>query len=71
MSSNIIGPLPKKSYALNEKFEKASGDLDDIEEPLVTIIDTVDKEGKPRKMWLRKPTHLLCQKKRILTHSTK
>ena len=37
MSSNIINPLPKKSVAPSEKFEKASGDLDDIKEPVVTI----------------------------------
>ena len=37
MSSNIIDPLPKKSVAPSEKFEKASGDLDDIKEPVVTI----------------------------------
>ena len=35
MSSNIIVPLPKKSVAPSEKFEKASGYLDDIEEPVV------------------------------------
>ena len=43
MLSNIIGPLPKKSDAPIEKIQKASGDLDDIEESLVTNIDTVEK----------------------------
>ena len=43
MSSNIIGPLPKKSYSPSEKVEKASGYLDDIKYPLVDNIDTVDK----------------------------
>ena len=31
MSSNTIGPLPKKSDTLIEKVIKASGDLDYIE----------------------------------------
>ena len=44
MSSNIIGPLPNKSNSPSEKVEKASGNLDDIEDPLVTNIDTVYKE---------------------------
>ena len=39
MSSNIIGPLPKKSDAPSEKVEKASGYLDDIEKPLVDTIE--------------------------------
>ena len=67
MSSNIIVPLPKKSDAPSEKVEKESGDLDDTKEPLVTNIDTVYKEGKSRKMWLKKPTHLICQKNNIDT----
>ena len=71
MPSNIIVPSPNKSDAPSERVEKLSGDLDHIEESLVTNIDTVDKEGKSRKMWLRKPTHLLYHKKTILTHSTK
>ena len=37
MSSNIIGPLPNKSVAPSEKVEKASGNLIDMEEPVVTI----------------------------------
>ena len=37
MSSNIISSLPNKSVATSEKVEKASGDLDDIEVPVVTI----------------------------------
>ena len=37
MSSNIIGPFPKKYVSPSEKVEKASGDLDDIEEPVITI----------------------------------
>ena len=63
MSSNIIGPLHKKSYAPSEKIEKASGNFDDIKETMVTNIDTVDKEDKSRKTWLRKPKNLLYQKK--------
>ena len=37
MSSNIIGPFPKKSDAQSETVEKPSGYLDDIKEPVVTI----------------------------------
>ena len=37
MSSNIIGPSPKKSVAPIEKVEELSGNLDDIEEPVVAI----------------------------------
>ena len=37
MSYNIIGPLPNKSVAPNEKVEKSSADLDEIEEPVVRI----------------------------------
>ena len=37
MSSNIIGPSPKKLVAPSEKVEKASGYLDDIEAPVFTI----------------------------------
>ena len=43
MSSNIIGPLHKKSDTPSQKVKKASGGLDHIEEPVVTIIDTVEK----------------------------
>ena len=43
MSYNIIGPFPNKSYAPSEKVKKSSGDLDDIEEPLVTNINAVEK----------------------------
>ena len=49
MSSNIIGPLPKKSDTASGSVEKESGDLDDTKEPVVPNIDTVDKEGKSRK----------------------
>ena len=42
MSSNIIGSLPRKSDAPSEMVIKASGDLNYIEKPLVTTIDTVD-----------------------------
>ena len=49
MPSNTNGPLPKKSDSLSEKFKKSSGGLDDTEETVVTNINTVDKEGKPRK----------------------
>ena len=48
MPSNTIGPLPKKSDSLSEKFKKSSGGLDDTEETVVTNINTVDKEGKSR-----------------------
>ena len=37
MSSNIIGPLPKKSVSPCKKVEKASSSLDDIKAPVVTI----------------------------------
>ena len=43
MSYNIIVPLTKKSDAPSEKFEKASRDLDDIKELLVTNINTAEK----------------------------
>ena len=66
MSYNIIVPFPKKSDAPSEKVKKVSRDLDDIEKPLVTTIDTVDKEEKSKNMWRRKPTLLLFHKKRIL-----
>ena len=45
--------------------------MDDIKDPVFTNIDTVDKEVKSRKMWLRKPTHLLYPQKIILTLNTK
>ena len=37
MSSNIIGPLPKKSVAPSDRVEKSSGNFDDIKEPVVMI----------------------------------
>ena len=37
MSSNIIGPLPKKSVSPSEKIKKSSGNLDDVEDPVVII----------------------------------
>ena len=37
ISSNIIGPSPKKPVALIEKVEKASGKLDYVKVPVVTI----------------------------------
>ena len=37
LPSNIIVPLPKKSLSPSEKVKKASGNLDDIEAPVVTI----------------------------------
>ena len=37
MSSNIIGPWPKKSVGPSERVERASGNLDDIEAPLSMI----------------------------------
>ena len=48
MSSNIIGPLPKKSDAPSEKVKKSIGYFDDIENPLVTTIDIVDKKVKSK-----------------------
>ena len=41
MSSNTIGPSPKKYDTPSEKVRKASGDLYDIKKALVTTIDTV------------------------------
>ena len=55
--------MPKKPDAPSEKVEKASGDFDDTEEPLVTNVNTVDKEGRSRRMLSRKPTHLLYHQK--------
>ena len=37
MSSNIIDPLHNKSVAQSDKVEKASGNLDDMEAPVVKI----------------------------------
>ena len=37
MSSNIIVPPPNKSVAPSDKVEKSSGNLDDIQAPVVTI----------------------------------
>ena len=37
MSSNIIGPSPKKSVSPSEKVEKEGGNVDYIEEPVVLI----------------------------------
>ena len=37
MWSNIISSLPKKSVSPSERVEKASGNLDDIEAPVVMI----------------------------------
>ena len=37
MSSNIINQLPKKSVAPSEKFEKSSGNLNDIEVTMAMI----------------------------------
>ena len=64
MSYNIIGPLPKKLDAPSENVEKASGDLDDIEEPLVTTIEKVDKEGKTRKIYGRVSQHISYNSKK-------
>ena len=50
MSSNIIDPPPKKSVSTREKvapseqFEKGSGYLDDIEDPVVTGNNKVIEE---------------------------
>ena len=48
MPSNIIEPLPKKSVAPIGKVKKASGNLDDIEEPVVTICQK-DLDNKKEK----------------------
>ena len=45
MSSNTIGPLPKKIIIQVNRLEKSSGDMDDIKKALVTTIDTFIKEG--------------------------
>ena len=37
MSFNVIVPLPKKSVSPSENLEKASGNLDYIEAPVVMI----------------------------------
>ena len=64
MSSNTIGPLPKKYDNLGEKVRKASGDLNNIKKELITTIvtvvkkgttDMVDKKVKQNLMWWRKP----------------
>ena len=46
MSLNIIDLLPKKSYATSENVEKVSGGFYGINEPMVTNIDTMEKENK-------------------------
>ena len=43
MSSNNILPLPKESDTPNEKVRKASGDLDDTKQELVTTTEKVVK----------------------------
>ena len=52
MSSNIIGPFPKKSVAPSEMNEKEIGNLDDIEAPVDMIcrkdIDHFKKRIAPR-----------------------
>ena len=54
MSYNIIGPLPNKSVAPNEKVEKSSADLDEIEEPVVRIRQNyLDDEKKENTMKYR------------------
>ena len=72
--------MPRKSYATSERVKKASGYLDDIEKPLVTntdtvdkegTIDTVDKKGNQNLMWWRNPSLLLFQKKQIYTINKK
>ena len=45
MSSNTIGPLPKESDNPSEKVRKASEDLDDTKQALVSTIDAVVKES--------------------------
>ena len=40
--------MPKKSDTPREKVKKASGDLYDIENPLVATIDTFDKKGNKK-----------------------
>ena len=50
MSSNIIGPSPKRSVAPSDKVDKASGELDDIEAPVVTICQNYLDNKKERTM---------------------
>ena len=69
MSSNNIVPLSNKSDAPSEKVKKASGDLDYIENTLVTTIDTVGKNENQNKMWWGKPKLVLFQKKKKYRHS--
>ena len=45
MSSNNIGPLPKKYDNPSEKVRKASGYLNYIKKALVPTIDMIVKEG--------------------------
>ena len=53
MSSNIIGPFPKKSVAPSERVEKKSDNQDDIEEPVLTIrkkdLDNKKEKGNTKK----------------------
>ena len=57
MSSNIIGPSPKKSVAPSDNLEKASGYLDYIGAPVVTIrrkdLDNNNERRIPRNMTSR------------------
>ena len=70
MSSNIIGPSPKKPVAPSEKVapskeaEKINGTLDDIEEPVVTIWQN-DLDIKTEKENIKK--YQLQEKSEILT----
>ena len=67
--------MPKKPDAPGEEIKKSSGNLDDTEKPLVTTIDTVDKEGnidtaekkgnKNLMSW-RKPSFIQFQQKEDL-----
>ena len=68
MSSNIIGPFPKKSDSPSEKVKKASGDLDDTKNPLVATIETVDKSSKSKQnvVW-ESNTYPLSEKKKTDT----
>ena len=71
MSSNIIGPLPKKSEVPSERVKNPSWYLGNIKDTVGNNIYTVDKEDESRKMCLRKPTHILYQQKRRFTKLTK
>ena len=62
-------PLPKKSDAPSERVKKESGDLDDIKNPLVATIHTVDKKGKSKQNFGGGSQHLSYFRKKDDRHS--